>query len=242
MNNASIISLSNQLARSRQMDIVANNLANANSTAFKSEQPLFTQYLANLGPGQAQKMAFPQNIGVTRNFDEGPITSTGNPLDLALQGDGFFVVNTANGPRYTRAGTFALNAQGRIVDLQGDTVIDENGSPITIPPTDSHITISTDGTISTEAGQLTRLKLVRFDNPRALAEEGTGLYIADKVQPRPASGVKVIQGSLEGSNVQPIVELSRLIEISRQYQSSQNMIKSEDERQKSAINVLTQNL
>jgi flagellar basal-body rod protein FlgF len=239
MDNATNIALSNQLALARQMDVVANNLANANSTGFKSERLLFTQYLANLGPRQDQKLVFPEDIGVVRNFDEGPLVTTGNPLDLAIHGSGFFMVNTPNGQRYTRAGNFTLNTQGQIVDSNGDQLLDERGNPINIPSTQSKITISSDGTVSTESGQVARLAIMRFDKPETLREEHGGLFAADNARPSPASGARVVQGSLENSNVQSIVEITRLMEITRAYQNSQRMIDSEDQRQRQAIEGLT---
>ena len=192
MDNTTYIALANQLALTRQMDIVANNIANASTTAFKGERVLFTNYLAELGPGQDQQLNFPQDIGVSRNFEEGPLTPTGNSLDLAVSGDGFFAVNTPNGTRYTRAGAFALNAQGQIVDLAGDTVLDEHSNPIAVAPGQTHVTVSQDGTISTESGQLARLQLVRFDDPNALSPEGANLFDASATTPIPASGSKVI--------------------------------------------------
>jgi len=238
MTNASYVALANQAALQRQLDVVANNLANANTTGFKSSQLLFTQYLANVPNHDQQPIAFPQDFGVERNFQEGAIGTTGNPLDLAIKGDAFFVVNTAAGQRYTGDGAFTLDAQGEIIDHSGDQVLDERGNPIVVPPNQSHVTISDDGTISTESGQLAHLALVRFDNPQQLKEESAGIYDAQGAQSRPASGVKVVQGSLEGSNVEPVLEMTHLIEISRRYEQCQNMLNSEDDRQKKAIETL----
>jgi flagellar basal-body rod protein FlgF len=239
MDNTTYIALANQLALTRQMDIVANNIANANTTAFKGERVLFTDYLADLGPGQDQKLSFPQDLGVTRNFEEGPLTPTGNSLDLAISGDGFFVVNAPNGTRYTRAGAFSLNTQGQIVDLAGDTVLDEHGNPIAVAPGQTHVSVSQDGTVSTESGQLARLKLVRFDNPSILNAEGANLFDAGTAAPIPASGSKVVQGSIEGSNIQPVTELTHLLRIQHGIEAAERVISAENDRQTKMIDALT---
>lgn len=239
MDNIAAITLSNQLALTRQMDIVANNIANASTTGFKSERVLFSQYLANLSAPGDQKLAFPQDAGVKRNYDEGPITATGNPLDLAIKGDAFFAVSTANGTRYTRDGSFTLNNQRQVTTAQGNNLLDENGQPIKIPTTQTQISISQDGTVSTEDGQIARIKLVRFADPQALSEEGASMFNPNSAKPLPASGAKVLQGSIEGSNVQSILELSRLLEISRSYQSAQHLMDTENDRMHNAITSLT---
>jgi flagellar basal-body rod protein FlgF len=239
MDNTTYIALANQLALTRQMDIVANNIANANTTAFKGERVLFTNYLADLGPGQDQQLNFPQDIGVSRNFEEGSLTPTGNSLDLAISGDGFFAVNAPNGTRYTRAGAFALNTQGQIVDLAGDTVLDEHGNPIAVAPGQTQVSVSQDGTVSTESGQLARLQLVRFDDPNNLSAEGANLFDAGGATPIPASASKVIQGSIEGSNIQPVTELTHLLQIQHGIEAAQRVISAENDRQTKMIDALT---
>ncbi|HLI13179.1 MAG TPA: flagellar basal-body rod protein FlgF [Alphaproteobacteria bacterium] len=239
MNNAAYITLANEMALRRQLDVIANNVANANTTGFKEGHLLFTQYLSELGSAPSQKVAFPLDLGIHRDFQDGPLTTTGNPLDMAIKGDAFFVVNTPAGPRYTRAGSFALNTQSQIVDPNGDQLLDDRGNPITVPPNQTQITISRDGSISTEAGPLAHIGLVRFDNPQLLHEESAGLYAPGNAQQSPASGATVIQGSIEGSNVQPIVEITRLMQMTHSYQDAQKLIDAENNRQKQLIQALT---
>lgn len=237
MSNATYLAVSNQVALQQMLDVVASNIANVNTTAFKSQDVRFTDYLASIGG--TSTIAFPQNAGITRDYDEGPITSTGNPLDLAIKGDAFLAVQTGAGTRYTRSGSLTLDAKGVLTDVDGDPVLDDRGNPITIPQGQGPITVSSDGTLSTASGQVAHIKLVHFASDGDLVSEGAGMFNANGMPEMPASGASVVQGSLEGSNVQPIVEMTRMMEILRSYQYAEKMIESENQRQMQAIQVLT---
>jgi flagellar basal-body rod protein FlgF len=178
-----------------------------------------------------------QDYGVMRDTRPGPISHTANQLDLALQGDGYFAVETIDGQHYTRVGRFQLNNDRQIVDANGLPLLDDGDRPITVPQNAGRITIAGDGAISTEQGQLGQLKLVRFERDQYLDELGGGLYATNEPA-LPAEDARVVQGAVEDSNVQPVVEMTQMMEIMRQYQSNQRLIETEHERQRNAITKL----
>jgi flagellar basal-body rod protein FlgF len=235
MNNASYIGLSLQVALKRELDIIANNVANANTTGYQAEDPLFEEYLARLD--RMEDVSFVQDRATLNDTSPGPLQSTGNPLDVAMIGAGYFVVETPEGFRYTRAGAFQLNAEGQIVTPSGAAVMGEGNAPIFIAPGETSIAIARDGTISTENGAVGRLAVVRFEHPEILQKVGDTLYEATET-PTAVEIPQVAQGTIEASNVRPVVELTRLIEVSRTYQQVQQMIDAEAEIAKKALTAL----
>ncbi|MDQ2106229.1 flagellar basal-body rod protein FlgF [Azospirillum isscasi] len=236
MENPIYVSLSRQLTLRRQLDVISNNIANMNTTGFKQQRMLFTEFLER--PGMHEQVSFVQDRAVVRDLSIGGMTQTGNPMDLALTGHGYFTVDTANGPRYTRSGNFRMNDQRQIVDGGGLPVLGDNGQPLVVPNGSKDVMVSGDGTVSTELGPVGRLNIVTFRNEQLMTEVGAGLYVSDE-EPQPApADTKVAQGMLENSNVKPVVEMTTLIEIQRQYQSNQKMIENEHERIRSAIQKL----
>lgn len=242
MENASYIALSRQMALMRQLDTVANNMANANTPAYKGEQMMFREYLMKAkSPDKTfgDKVSFVQDVGLLRNTSDGPIAETGNPLDLALEGDGYFVIDTPQGPRYTRNGHFRLDEGGMMVTTEGYAVMQTGDQPVVFAPNESQVTISRDGTIATENGPIGKLKVVKFENDQTLQKAGAGLYEttseATEMQ-RP----EVLQGMVENSNVQTVQEVTNMIEILRNYEGAQKLLDNEHERQLKAINTLGQ--
>ena len=233
MENPSYVALSRQMTLRRQLDVISNNVANMNTTGFKQQRMLFTEFLER--PGMHEQVSFVQDRAVVRDLTVGGLTQTGNPLDVALTGHGYFTVDTVNGPRYSRAGNFRLNDQRQVVDGGGLPVLSDNGQPITIPDGTRDIKITGDGTVATELGPVAKLNIVTFKNEQLMTEVGSGLYVSDE-EPQPApADTKVAQGMLENSNVKPVVEMTAMIEIQRQYQSTQRLIDTEHERMRSAI-------
>ncbi len=233
MENTSYIALSRQTALWRQMEVTANNLANMNTPGYKAEHSMFSQYLMPTRSSDrvfAGKVAFTQDVGIKRDYAEGPMTPTSNPLDMAVRDDGFFVVDTPDGPRYTRSGHFRLDENGMVVTSNGHPVLMNGDQPIIVAPNETQITVAGDGTVSTENGVLGRLKVVRFENEQALKKAGDNLYDSP-AQPTEVERAQVVQGMLEQSNVQPILEMTSMINLSRAYEASQKMIEGEHERQ-----------
>ena len=242
MENALLVGLSRQMALGRELDVIANNVANSGTNGFKTRNSRFAEFTmprarAETFKPQDRVPSFVIDSGTALNMGAGGIETTGNPLDVAIKGDSFFVVQTAGGERYTRNGQFTLDAQGQLVTSNGLPVLTENG-PVSITPQETGLMVGPDGTLSTNGGARGRLRLVRFDNPDVLTNEGANLF-ASTVQPTPAglSG-RVETGAVERSNVNPVVEMTRLIEVNRAYTTVAGMIGKMDEMKRSALSRL----
>ena len=243
MDNTLFVGLSRQMTLRRQLDIAANNIANADTAGFKVESLMLQTdpTAGGLGGkrGSMSPVKFVLDNGIARDFRQGGLEQTSNTYDLALDGDGFFNIQTANGPRYTRDGRFTVDNQNRLVTKAGDPVTDAGGSTITLDPTASPPSISKDGVVSQTdshgaVSQVGRLSAVRFANRSQLQKTGDNLYTTPET-PLPAKDVGIRQGMVERSNVQPIVEISNLIEVTRTYEQVSNFISSTSDLSKSAI-------
>ncbi len=237
MENAQLIGLSRQIALQRQMDVVANNLASINTTGFKAEQMLFEEYLMPVAGDRDfawsdQQLSYTQDWGTMHDLTGGDIVPTGNPLDIALRGDGFLAVMTPAGERWTKAGALQIDATGTLVTLDGHPVLAESG-PLTFDPGESEITIAPDGTVATAAGTKGRLRLVEFGNPQELAREGSGLYSGGT--PMAAAATTVSQGYIERSNVSGVREMTEIIRVTRSYESLASLLSRQDDMRRSAI-------
>ena len=242
MENTSYIALSRQAALWRQLEVVANNIANANTPAFKSEQMMFTDYLVRSKTENSvlgRKLAYVQDVGVMRDTREGPLTQTSEPLDVALHDEGYFVVYTPAGQRFTREGHFRLDETGMMVTSAGYPVLQKSNQPIVFAPNESQITITGDGTISTENGTIGKLRIVKFDNEQTLRKGGDGTYQTSS-DPNEIDRPNVVQGMLEDSNVQPVVETTHMMSILRNYEGVQRMIDNEQDRSTKAMQILSQ--
>lgn len=235
MENALLIGLSRQMALQHKMDAIAHNMANVNTAGYKSESVMFEEHLQPLASmtemkGADRSLSYVSDAGLLRNFEAGTIEKSANDLDVAISGDGWLSVDTPNGPRYTRNGQLKINSQGILVTSTGDPVAGEGGS-ITFGPDNTNITIAESGAISTDQGAVGKLKIVRFENMAALQKEGLTLFSA-KESPEADSNSRVLQGFVEKSNVQPVSELTRLIDTVRAYTlTSQTLQQTQDLRQ-----------
>lgn len=237
IENAQLISLSRQIALQRQMDMVANNIANVNTTGFKAEQMLFEEYKMPVAShrgfaGDDQALSYVQDWATVQDFSTGAMVQSGSPLDVAINGDGFFAVQTANGERWTRAGSFQLNNTGTLVDLSGNPVLGEGG-PIQFGPEESDITIASDGSISSSAGPKGKLRIVEFEEPQALIRQGSNLFSGG--EPIAPANSAVMQGFVERSNVSGVAEMSEMIRVTRTYESIASLAQKQDELRRSAI-------
>jgi flagellar basal-body rod protein FlgF len=239
MENTSYVALSRQNALWKQMEVVANNMANLNTTGFKAEDMLFKQYdmptAADNTFGGNQPLAYTEDWATTHDMTTGPIEQTGNPLDVALGGQGFLTVSTPNGTRYTRAGSLAINTAGELVDLNGNTVLSDSG-PVKFDSADTDITIAKDGTISTSQGTKGKLSVVEFVDPQSLTREGNNLWSGGS--PAPATNPDVLQGSIERSNVSGVNEMSQMIRVQRAYEQIANIMQQQDDLRTGAIQKL----
>jgi flagellar basal-body rod protein FlgF len=240
MDTTLLISLSQQIASATSMDVIANNLANASTPGFQRDEPTFQEYVVSVDPveGQVgpQQLSYVKDMGMIRDLSEGRMDTTGAPFDMAIHGSGYFVVQTANGERYTRNGHFGLDASGQIVTSNGDPVQGDGGA-ITVTPDDGNVTIAQDGTVTGKNGQIGRIRVVDFANPRLLSKEGASLYSTDQ-SPVTADNFKLQSGMLEASNVQPVIEISHMIEVMRAYQATANLTQTQEDLDREAIQKL----
>ena len=236
MEQTAYIGLSRQMVLRRQLDVIANNIANMNSHGYKRQRIVFQEFLVGSG-GRDKQFSYVLDYGVARDPNAGRIVQTGNPLDIAIKGDGYLVVETEDGIRYTRNGRLHIDENSRLVSSSGDPVLDAEGSQLTLTELDGDITIAGDGTINTALGQVGKLDIVTFENQRNLTAVAAGLLQTDE-PPRPAADAKVVQGMLEGSNVEPILEMTNMIEVQRSYQSTQRLLDTDHELRRKAIDRL----
>jgi flagellar basal-body rod protein FlgF len=240
MQTPGYVVLSRLAAQRRATEVLAENVANANTPGFKATQTIFDTEIARqqgaATPPGGRELAFAIDRATWRNFTPGPLQTTGNPLDLAIPGEGFFVVQTPEGERFTRAGRFTLSRDSQVVDPAGNPLLDEGGQPLTLPPGDVRIEVKGDGTVMTESGQAGRVRLVRFEAPQRLVAQGNRLFDAPAgVQPEPVAQPRVVQGAVEDSNVQPVQELTRLTTGLRHFEFAAQFVEKEAERLSSAV-------
>ncbi len=236
MENSLTIALARQSVLERQMDVIATNLANLNTAGFKSEHMIFTEHLDQTDDGEILSLV--HDVSFVRDTSEGPQLGTNSPLDLAIHGEGFFVVRTPDGERYTRHGVFQLDDSGRIVTTEGNPVLNSGGAAISLPVDASEINIARDATVSADAEEIGQIQLVRFEDERALTKVGSGLYDAGEQPPQPAPQAEVLQGMIENSNVKGVVEITRMIDTVRSYQAAARLADTEHQRILDAIEAL----
>ncbi|MBJ7483738.1 flagellar basal-body rod protein FlgF [Brevundimonas sp.] len=229
MENAAYVALSRQMTLRRELDIVANNMANSDTTGFKVEQLLVGAEIGERARNEAIRpsASFVLDNGVGRDFGQGALKQTGRDLDFGIEGEGaFFVVNDGSGDAYTRDGAFTLDPEGKLVTKAGDAVQGDGGD-IILDPSRGQVTVGDDGTISQGGLLVGKLSLARFETLSALSKDGDGLYRnRSNADPIEAAGAKIHQGSLEGSNVNPLIEITNMIEISRAYERVSKMIEN----------------
>jgi flagellar basal-body rod protein FlgF len=239
MENALLIGLSRQVALSRELEVIANNVANMNTTGFKARSLRFEEYLMPTASADAfmtpdKPLSYVVDKGSGLDFSGGAIERTDNPLDIAVKGDAVFAVSTPQGERYTRNGALQINQRGELVTSDGYRVIGDSG-PITFDSTETGIGIGKDGTVSSSLGQKGKIKLLEFKNPGQLENAGLNLYSATSPLTAAGPNVRVESGAVEHSNVKPVIEMSRLIEVNRTYATIAALIQRNDELSRTAV-------
>ncbi|MDB5038420.1 MAG: flgF, partial [Bacteriovoracaceae bacterium] len=228
--------LSGQVAVAKQIDLVANNIANVNTTGFKAERPLFEKALAKenallssslkkdvTNPNPFATQDFAAIKGSYADLSQGPTQSTGNPLDAAIEGKGFFVIQTPDGERYTRAGNFKLDATHRIV-TQDNLPVQGSGGDIILQP-GAIVTVTEDGTVNVDGKPNGKFRIVDLD-PKNIQRE-TGQRFSSSAGATEVTAPRVVGGALEGSNVNAVKELADMILSSRLYEGIKNSQDSE---------------
>ena len=249
MENTLLIGLSRQMTLERQMDVVANNVANVNTNGYKADNSLFQEYLKSGAHednfvGSDRAVSYVQDSGTYKDLSAGPTEQTKNPLDVAIDGGGFLVVQTAAGERYTRDGGLNINSQGQLVTAAGDPVLGGSG-PIVFQPTDHDVSIASDGNITVVEGVnhidsvRGKLRMVSFADAQKLLKEGSNLYSAGNgVAAQPDTASKLRQGFIEKSNVNSVMEMSRMIEVTRTYTQIATLLQQQSDLHKTAIQQL----
>ena len=245
MDNTKYVALSRQMGLWKQMDIVSNNMANMNTSGFKQDEAIFSSYIVETKGAEGfgkNPVFFTQDYGIFKDFQEGLFQETGNQLDVAIQGDGFFAIETPNGERYTRKGQFSLDYEGKIVTKEGDVLLSTNSEPFFLAPGEKDITISETGDVSTENGVIGRLKIVAFADNQKLKKIGNTMFenVEGNAMSIGLDNVLIKQKVVEKSNVQPIVEMSKMIKLQRSYEYVQQMIDEEHERLSNTISTYAQ--
>ncbi|MGH6644026.1 MAG: flagellar basal-body rod protein FlgF [Bradyrhizobium sp.] len=249
MENTLLVGLSRQMVLERQMDVVANNVANVNTNGFKADRTLFEEFLTSRAHedkfvGRDRRISFVQDRGTFKDFTAGNTELTKNPLDVSIDGKGFLAVQTPAGERYTRDGNLQINNQGQLITASGHQVLGTSG-PIVFQPTDKEISIAADGNVTVLEGTgridsvRGKLRLVSFADAQKLVKEGGNLYSAGAgVAAQPDITSRVRQGFIEKSNVNSVTEMSRMIEITRTYTQISALLQQQSELHKSAIEKL----
>ncbi|MCF6273341.1 MAG: flagellar hook-basal body complex protein [Rhodobacteraceae bacterium] len=239
METAGYVTLSRQTGLWKEMQVVANNVANISTTGFRREGVVFTemiQALPNEGGGVAMAAARARFSDPT----QGSVRQTGNPMDLAIQGRGYFMVETPEGNRLTRAGAFALNTEGEMVNPDGLRLLDAGGAPIFIPPDAAAVTIAQDGTVSAGGNPLAQVGIYNVADDTGLTRQYGTLFDPGDQEPLAAVDPVVLQGFIEGSNVNPVTEMARMIEVQRTYEMGMKFLENEDNRIRNVTRTLGQ--
>jgi flagellar basal-body rod protein FlgF len=246
MENTLLVGLSRQMVLERQLDVISNNVANVNTNGFKADKSLFEEYLGSGAhednfKGTDRRVSYVQDRGTFRDFSQGAVQQTGNPLDVAIAGAGMFVVQAPGGERYTRDGNLQINSTGQLVTAGGNPVLGTSG-PIVFQPTDHDIVVSADGTVTVQEGAAHtdsirgKLRLVSFTDAQKLLKQGNNLYSGDGAAQDTKSSIQ--QGFVEKSNVNSVVEMSHMVEVMRTYTNIANILQQQSDMHKNAIDKL----
>lgn len=234
MDDAIYVALNRQRGLAVEMDRIANNIANISTLGYQREGTVFSEFIARSGRAASLSMG---DIGARfYDTDFGAFETTGGTFDVAIEGPGYFLIGTEAGERLTRAGAFLASPEGELVTSAGDRVLDEGGAPIAIPPDAGSIAIAPDGTISADGTIVGRIAVVEAD-PATLTREGNVLFVPNAGY-TPAGETALRQGARESSNVNPVGEIARMIEVQRAYERSHALLEGEDERISGAIRAL----
>jgi flagellar basal-body rod protein FlgF len=228
------VTLSRQSGLMHQMEVIANNVANSGTDGFRREGMIFSEYIRSAGEAPSLSMGY----GNARVVDlrQGGLSQTGGAFDLAIEGEGFFLIATPQGQQLTRTGAFLPGPDGTLLTADGDQVLDAGGATIFVPPDASNVIVSRDGTVSADGTPVARIGLWQPTDPLSLTHESGTRFSANGVEP--IEGGRIMQGFLEGSNVDPLREIASMISVQRAYELGQSFLDREDDRARSVIQTL----
>lgn len=235
MENAIYATLTRQSGLMREMQVVANNIANISTTGFKREGVVFSEYVKALG--DAPSLSMGHASARNRDLSQGTLEQTNGTFDFAILGEGFFLIGTPEGERLSRAGHFTQSAEGELLNPDGYALLDEGGAPIALPPGAGQIGLARDGTLSADGTPFARVGLWAPADPLSLRHVAGTLFSGDALEPLETPG-QLMQGHLEASNVNPIPEVARMIEVQRAYELGQSLLDREDQRIRAVIETL----
>lgn len=238
MDLAGYVALTRQSGLARELQTVANNIANLSTTGYKREGVVFAEMVEAL-PAEGGSVAMTAARARFTDPLQGPLTQTNGRLDFAIEGDGFFTVLTPAGERLTRAGAFTRSGDGTLVNMDGHPLLDEGGGPILIPFEAETISLAADGTLSADGGPIARIGLVTAEDPTQVFRESGTLFRAEGGL-APVEDPRVVQGFLEQSNVNPVEEIARMIEVQRAYEFGQKLLDREDDRIRLTVRTIGQ--
>jgi flagellar basal-body rod protein FlgF len=228
MDNAIYSTITRQSGLLREMQVVAHNIANMATTGFRAEGVIFAEHVRALD-GQADSLSMATASGRTISSRQGALDQTGSPFHIAIEGEGFFLVQTPQGEALTRAGNFLRAGAGELVTPDGHVLLDGGGAPVFVPPDATSVSLAQDGTLSADGQPLTQIGLWRPIDPTEMSRQsGTLFTVASGVEP--SEGAVLIQGAVEKSNVDPIAQIARMIEVQRAYELGQSFFDGEDQR------------
>ena len=234
MDASGYVTLSRQSGLLHQMEVIANNIANSSTAGFRREGMIFSEYITAAGEAPSLSMGH----GNTRVVDlqQAGLTQTGGTFDLAIEGNGFFLIATPDGQQLTRAGAFTPGPDGTLLTEDGYQVLDGGGTAIFVPPDAKSVAVARDGTLSADGKPLARIGLWQPVDPLSLTHSAGTRFSADEVEP--AGEATILQGFLEDSNVDPMKEIASMIAVQRAYQLGQSFMDREDERTRNVIQTL----
>jgi flagellar basal-body rod protein FlgF len=235
MDATAYTTLGRQSGLMREMQVVANNIANISTTGFRREGVVFAEHIKRLEDAPSLSMA--RASGRQIDLSQAGMTETGSMWDFAIQGSGFFLIETPQGQQLTRAGSFSPNAEGELVTPDGYRLLDEGGAPVFVPPDARTTTLARDGTLSADGVPIARVGLWQPSDPNALQHQAGTLYSASSGV-EPVEEAALFQGFVEDSNVNPVSEIARMIEVQRAYEMGQRLLERDDERVRSVIQTL----
>lgn len=236
MDNAGYTTLTRQAGLLREMQTVANNLANLSTTGFRKEGVIFAEHIKALDGDEGSLSMATASVRLTMQ-QQGTLTQTNGDFDFAIEGDGFFMIETPEGQQLTRAGSFTPNGEGELVTPDGYRLLDGGGSPIFIPPDARSISVSSDGTLSADGVPQTQISLFTPADPTDLTRQNGVRFQVDG-DVLPVENSAIMQGFVEDSNVNPVIEIARMIEVQHAYELGQSLLDKEDERIRSVLKTL----
>ncbi len=238
MDSSGYVALNRQAGLLREMETVATNIANASTNGYRREGVVFSEFVVKTGR-DTDSLSIGNANGRRVDLTQGALQQTNGTFDFAIEGDGFFLVATPDGDRLTRAGAFTPSPEGALVTPDGAALLDAGGAPVLVPAGVARIALGADGTLSADGAPIAQIGLWVPEDPLSMTR-APGARFDPGGQPVPVENARILQGFLERSNVDPVTELTRMIEVQRAYELGSAFLEREDERVRSTVRVIGQ--